>query len=169
MGNRWCIADALRGLGQVATKLGDYDTAVMHFKESLAIIQEVYSQRGIADALCNLAFAFLKLGKVQEAQQYLMEALPLAWETEAMPITFEILANFALSYLLNAEFERCAEFTGLVANQPATPFYVRQLLDPILVELGRDLSPDVLKSALIRGMALELKTVVESLLLEAMN
>ncbi|HJS28691.1 MAG TPA: tetratricopeptide repeat protein [Anaerolineales bacterium] len=71
------LADALLGLGNVATEIGDYDSAPGLFEEGLAIMRQLGDQRGIADSLRNLGWCAMRPGDYDQAEVYLEEALAI--------------------------------------------------------------------------------------------
>jgi predicted ATPase/class 3 adenylate cyclase/Tfp pilus assembly protein PilF len=68
---------ALTGLGNVATEVGDYETAPQLFTEALEITRQLGDVSSQADVLRNLGWAAMRPGDYQLASDYLEEALVL--------------------------------------------------------------------------------------------
>ena len=75
LGSKVGISHALYGLGEVASALGEYQSAREHYKKTLAISEELGRKDGIASALYGLGKAANSLGEYQIAREYYNRAL----------------------------------------------------------------------------------------------
>jgi predicted ATPase/class 3 adenylate cyclase len=73
-------ANAYLGLGDVATEVGDYDTAPGLLEQGLVIMRELNDRWGIANALRLLGWCAMRPGDYTQAKAYLEEALALLRE-----------------------------------------------------------------------------------------
>lgn len=69
------MAIALIGLGNVATEVGDYESAPELFEEGLALMRQIEDHQGIAHALRNLGWCAMRPGDYALAEDYLEQAL----------------------------------------------------------------------------------------------
>src|SRR5204863_6416374 len=69
-GDRPAAAQAYNALGIAAIGAGAYEEATGHFRQSLAICQELGNEQGTARALGNLAKLSLRIGDVAAASRY---------------------------------------------------------------------------------------------------
>ncbi|MEU4623297.1 diguanylate cyclase [Actinoplanes sp. NPDC023801] len=74
-GDRVATAQAHNVLGAARLAAGRYPDAEEHFRQSLAIWQELGEDRGTAMALGNLAKLSLRVGRVERAGEYINECL----------------------------------------------------------------------------------------------
>jgi predicted ATPase len=71
------IASALDMLGELATEIGDYETAPKLFEEALQINREIGNKAGAADMLLQLGWSAMRSGDFDQAEIRLTESLPL--------------------------------------------------------------------------------------------
>jgi predicted ATPase/class 3 adenylate cyclase len=71
------MAEVYLGLGDVATEVGDYDSAPGLFEQGLVIMRELDDKWGIASALRLLGWCAMRPGDYTLAKEYLEEALIL--------------------------------------------------------------------------------------------
>ncbi|MFW9993604.1 MAG: tetratricopeptide repeat protein [Candidatus Odinarchaeota archaeon] len=69
--------ETLNMIGFIYSKKGDLDGALEHFKEALAVSDEIKDIPGKATNLNNLGHVYLKKGNLDEALKYFKEALAL--------------------------------------------------------------------------------------------
>jgi DNA-binding CsgD family transcriptional regulator/tetratricopeptide (TPR) repeat protein len=68
---------ALDALGELATEIGDYDTAPRLFEEALTIFRGLNDDAGTADMLLQLGYAAMRVGDYERAAALLDESLPI--------------------------------------------------------------------------------------------
>jgi tetratricopeptide (TPR) repeat protein len=70
MGDQAGIALALQNLGETQFDIGEFDTAMEHYKRSLSICQEIGDRRVSIHNLCGMAEVSLCLGENAAAKEY---------------------------------------------------------------------------------------------------
>jgi DNA-binding CsgD family transcriptional regulator/tetratricopeptide (TPR) repeat protein len=87
------VARALDILGELATEVGDYETASDLLTEALAIYRELDERRGTADMLLQLGWAAMRSGQYDQAKDLLNESLPLFRELGEAALLGLVLAG----------------------------------------------------------------------------
>lgn len=77
LGDRLNMAEAMRGLGDVARRRGRYREARAHFEACLALCRETGDQAAIAQALARVAVVLRIEGDYAESQRYYREGLAI--------------------------------------------------------------------------------------------
>lgn len=95
------VARAHDLLGELATEVGDYESAPVHLRKALGIYRELEDKRGIADMLLQLGWAEMRQGAYDEADALLNECLPLLRDLDET-----MLLAFVLSGLGELEIRR---------------------------------------------------------------
>ncbi len=164
IGDRWGVATCLNNLGETVRKQHKYKEAARYYEESLPIFREIDNRMGISIGLLNLGHAHTALGEDKIAWGYLCEALKVSSAIGAVSIILEGVVGVALLQARTAQYERAAEWLGLVRAHPLFNQEIGQNADPILVTLRTALPASELEAALERGKALELEAVVAEIL-----
>jgi predicted ATPase/DNA-binding CsgD family transcriptional regulator len=86
-------ARALDMLGELATEVGDYETARHMFADALAIYRELNEIRGTADILMQQGWAAMRTGDYKQAEALLNESLPLFRELNVSMLLGLVLAG----------------------------------------------------------------------------
>ena len=87
---------ALMGLGVIAQSQGDSDTALEHFKETLALAQQLDNRVTASLALNNMGVVARTRGYRAEAREYLEQSLSIARNTGALHTVAVVLSNLGL-------------------------------------------------------------------------
>ena len=77
MGDRASLADLYNNRGVVAEEQGDYKEALAHYREALAIRQQLDEPSRLAESLNNVGFASYQLGQFDDAFVFWQQALAL--------------------------------------------------------------------------------------------
>lgn len=77
IGDRLTMAEAIRGLGDVARRRGHYREARAHFETCLTLCRETASQTAVAQALARVAVILRIEGDYAGAQRYYQESLAI--------------------------------------------------------------------------------------------
>ncbi|MDJ0600090.1 MAG: tetratricopeptide repeat protein [Crocosphaera sp.] len=78
--NNWNYAASLTSLGNAYQSLGQYQQAIQHHQQSLAIFIEIENRNGEESSYGNLGNAYFSLGKYQEAIEYYQQSLAITTE-----------------------------------------------------------------------------------------
>lgn len=87
------IARALDLLGELATEVGDYQTASALIEDSLNIYRSLNEKRGIAEMLMRLGWAAMRAGDYSRAESLINESLPVIRELGEKSLLGEILSG----------------------------------------------------------------------------
>lgn len=119
--------------------------------ESLQIAKEIGHRWMVAWALGELGLIAIETGDEAEALHYLRDTFTTSIEIGATPKALYALVGIAKLKLRAGQFESAAELIGLALNHSATDNDVHQIGEPVLHELARHVSTDILHVALQRG------------------
>jgi len=75
------LASAYNNLGNVNNSLGDYDSAIIHFKASIAIKEELHDKKGLGASCYNLGTSYIGKGNYQEGLRFYLQSLKVHEET----------------------------------------------------------------------------------------
>jgi predicted ATPase/DNA-binding CsgD family transcriptional regulator len=103
-------AKALDLLGELATEVGDYETANPMFVESLKIYRALNDKRGIADMLMQQGWAAMRVGDYERADFLSVEYLPLFLELNESEMLGQALAGMGELSLRQGRIERANGF-----------------------------------------------------------
>lgn len=162
LGDQFGIAATLHNLGGIAYSQEDYERAIDLYQQSLAIKKQLGDQSGIAATLNTLGRIFQEQG--QTGHKQFCQSLTIAQDIQATSYVLLNIVGFAVYFIRQGHIERVAQFVGLVQSHPTQNSDVLQHLEGIMPQLEAVLSPDELATALDRGKALDLDTVVQELL-----
>jgi DNA-binding CsgD family transcriptional regulator/tetratricopeptide (TPR) repeat protein len=87
------VAQALDLLGELATEIGDYQTASGLIAESLAIYRALNDRRGIAEMLMQLGWAAMRAGDYPRAELLINECLPMIQALGEAKLLGEVLSG----------------------------------------------------------------------------
>jgi tetratricopeptide (TPR) repeat protein len=99
-------AKALDLLGELATEVGDYETANPMFVDALKIYRELNDKRGTADMLMQQGWAAMRVGDYERADLLSTEYLPLFRELNESEMLGQALAGMGELSLRQGQIER---------------------------------------------------------------
>jgi tetratricopeptide (TPR) repeat protein len=161
---RYFEVKSLNGLGAVAFALGQYRESKRLFADSVRICEEVGVRGVTVTALMGLGKVCRELGELQRSRACFCRALRQEMEARSVDMVPEVLIGLADLLLREGERERAAELLGLIRNDPASSFVVRQRAERLLAEATADLPADIIATATARGEAQTLTDAVASIL-----
>jgi predicted ATPase/DNA-binding CsgD family transcriptional regulator len=103
-------AKALDLLGELATEVGDYETANPMFVDALKIYRELNDKRGTADMLMQQGWAAMRVGDYERADLLSTEYLPLFLELNESEMLGQALAGMGELSLRQGQIERAKGF-----------------------------------------------------------
>ncbi len=112
--NKASRALALRVLGMLSMRNGQYSTVLAQHEESLALYQEVGDRQGIGAGLTNLGETYMLMGDYARAGQLVEDALAVSVAAGDSRATAKTRLFLGLVLLLQGDFER-AEQVGRAA------------------------------------------------------
>jgi tetratricopeptide (TPR) repeat protein len=102
-------AEALEGLGNVATEVGDYVSAPERIRQAQALYRQANDADGIAGSDMNLAWAFMRNGDPETAETHLLEALEIFESSGSQPGLGFCLSGLGEAYLRQAKLEQALQ------------------------------------------------------------
>jgi predicted ATPase/serine/threonine protein kinase len=111
-------AKALFGAGDLIWRLGELETAIAFYEESLGIGREVGDARLVADTMSGLGIVKMLTGRPEESRAHLEESIVLARQIGNMPLVAKALNNLGEHARSVGEFEAARRFyeESLAAN-----------------------------------------------------
>jgi predicted ATPase/DNA-binding CsgD family transcriptional regulator len=103
-------ARALDLLGEVATEVGEYESANELFEEALQIYRALNEKRGIADLLMQLGWAAMRTGDYERANILSNECLPLFRELNESEMLAQVQAGLGELALRQGQMETAKDF-----------------------------------------------------------
>jgi predicted ATPase/DNA-binding CsgD family transcriptional regulator len=103
-------ARALDLLGEVATEVGEYESANELFQEALGIYRALNEKRGIADLLMQLGWAAMRAGDYEQANVLLNDCLPLFRELNESEMLAQVQAGLGELALRQGEMDTAKNF-----------------------------------------------------------
>jgi tetratricopeptide (TPR) repeat protein len=94
-------AEALRGAGLLATDLGEYEKAALHYGDALTLFRQLGESKGLADSLWQAGWTAMLQGDHERASAMLEEGLALA-----RGLGYEWVAGSALNGLAGLAGDR---------------------------------------------------------------
>jgi len=149
--NRLGLSICLCNVGIIAYREANYTEASSRQQESLKIAQEIGHRWMVAWALGELGLIAIETGKVAEAEAYLRDTFKTSMEIGATPKALYALVGVAKLKLRAGQPQAAAELLGLALSHSGSDNDVRQIGEPVLVELQSQLDADVLQAALDVG------------------
>lgn len=102
-------AEALLGLGNASTEVGDYETATARFREARELSQAEGDRRGMADADMNMAWAVMRTGDTHSAVKLLLDALQSYEAAGYQTGVGFCLSGLGEAYLRQGELDRAVD------------------------------------------------------------
>ena len=125
--DRMGMADALKGLGDVTRRRGDYADAKSYFLESLALCQENGDPMSLAQALARVGLVARNQGDVVEAESYYQQSLTIFQDAGLQQHTGSLMSGLGLvaadqgNYALARQYMRASlEITRGLHNPTGT-------------------------------------------------
>jgi DNA-binding CsgD family transcriptional regulator/tetratricopeptide (TPR) repeat protein len=97
-------------LGEVATEVGEYESANELFQEALGIYRALNEKRGIADLLMQLGWAAMRAGDYEQANVLLNDCLPLFRELNESEMLAQVQAGLGELALRQGEMDTAKNF-----------------------------------------------------------
>ena len=112
------IASALDNLGELSNTLGDPNSALLKFQDSLPIRESLNQPQQLGLTLSKICYSHLLLGKPQEALDYCNRALPLNEQVKDLRTTASTLTYLGMaSASLNNIGQAFKHFESALAKQ----------------------------------------------------
>ncbi len=165
IGDQRGIGNSLNSLGELFYYQGKYEQARDYYEQSIGIRRAIKDKYGLADSITHLGFLYLQYRDVQAGISF-RDALAISHAIQSTMVILEAVVGFAWLYLQGGNLSRAAELAGLVQHHLASDISVQMRLDAFLPLLKEALPAAELQAAMERGKALDLDTVVETLLNE---
>jgi CHAT domain-containing protein/tetratricopeptide (TPR) repeat protein len=108
--NKRIRAAFLGNLGWVYSAMGQYDRALEHYQQSLAIFREVKRRRFEAGALSSLGGLYKDLGQYDRALEYYQQALAINKEAKDCFLQGNLLNGLGWHYYRMGEYDRAREY-----------------------------------------------------------
>jgi predicted ATPase/class 3 adenylate cyclase len=129
-------ARALLGLAEACSDEGDFDSALLHNEQAVALYRSVRDEEGIARSLVGRGWAFEQLGRPGEARDAFEQALRAARRAPSPPVVIGASTSLALLSLKQGEYEEALRFAATaMAEDPTHSGIARRV--PGLVALKR--------------------------------
>jgi class 3 adenylate cyclase/tetratricopeptide (TPR) repeat protein len=109
-GDRWRIARALRGLGNVAGHRGEFGHARAYHERTLTLFREAGDRTGEAGSLGNVSQMLYRLGRHREAIPFLEQALAISQEIGDRHGEAVFLAHLSMIFSTMGEYACCEQF-----------------------------------------------------------
>jgi tetratricopeptide (TPR) repeat protein len=117
--DRFNIASALTGLGQVSQALGDIPDAQRFFEDSAQIWREIGDQGSLAQTLNQLGMALLVRADRPGAHRCFQEALEVAKEAQIIPVMLDALLGVAALHRRKGDTGSALELVLHILQNPA--------------------------------------------------
>ncbi|MGK7943972.1 MAG: tetratricopeptide repeat protein [Microcystaceae cyanobacterium] len=101
---------SLTSLGNAYNLLGEYQSAIDYYKQSLTIAREIGDRRGEANSLGNLGVAYDSLGEYQSAIDYHQQQLTIAREIGDRKGEANSLGNLGVAYDSLGEYQSAIDY-----------------------------------------------------------
>ena len=125
IGARADEARTLNNLGLIRMNLGDYERAITHFEQVIAIDNEIGSQYAKGVALHNLGRTYLLQGQYIRATSYYQQALTIALATNDRDGEARTLRNLGLMQLY------CGDYAGALSYFEQALTIVNEIDSPL--------------------------------------
>ena len=168
LGEPRLCALALNNRGDLALTVGDWQEAETDFGESLSLLRELGDMVNVARSLFNLGACALEKGRDDDALDRLREGLALCVELGDHEDEAWCLVGLAALAERRGEPRRAAVLLGaadalLGAMGASFKPYEQRLHERVGAALALALEPEVLRSALADGRALDVGSLVAQL------
>ena len=126
------IAMVSDNLGELSNTLGDPNAALIRFRESLAIKEQLNQPQAIGSTLSRICYSHLLLGKPQEALDYCNRALPLNEQVKDLRTTASTLTFLGMAYaaLSNITGDRADQWDHSISHFSRAQQIWRDVGDP---------------------------------------
>lgn len=108
--NKRLRAAFLGNLGWVYSAMGQYDRALEHYQQSLAIFREAKRRRFEASALSSLGGLYKDLGQYDRALEYYQQALAINREAKDCFLEGSLLSSLGWLYYRMGQHDRAREY-----------------------------------------------------------
>jgi tetratricopeptide (TPR) repeat protein len=162
-GDRWTTALALSFLGRVLSSMGETERreARLLQQQSAEMYREIGNPWGQATALQQLGQVCYALGEFSEAHQHTYEALQVAAHNGIVPLALGALVSLAeLRLTVESDQARLVEWLAVALNHPASDQANKDRATRLLTKLEASLPGPAIETALARGKAKTLDTVM---------
>lgn len=160
------MAVALNHLGKIALLEADFGTAKELYQQGYALYKDIGDKGGLATALTGLGSANGALGEYAEARNYLRMALRITSDTHLAPLTLAALATMGELHMKTGQPERGIELLALAAHHTSSPHETAENARQLLSRYQTVLAPNDFQAVVEHGKALDLDSLVASLLKE---
>lgn len=163
IGERRYQASMLNNLGLVLMYLESFDEANTYLEQSLQLMQKLGLQNQVANTYVNLGHVAERQANLPLARERYLRAMRHAHEINAKPIMLESLAGLSK---IHSDPVQAAAYVGLITNHEATSGETKRMANGISQDLQTVLDETAYNSALADGAALDLNTLVKTLIEE---
>jgi hypothetical protein len=160
------IALACSGLGELAVRQGELDTATTWLEKSLGLRQELGDRLGIAASLGSLAWVALRRNDLGHAATILRESLIIRQDIEEQGGIAWCLEKLAEIAQLNRDAVGAVRILGVAATirarggsviDPADQPRYRRMIERLRDELG----PDIFEAVWSEGQMMSLEQIIQ--------
>ncbi len=120
VGARWNLGASYRGLGAVAHAQGEYQQAIIMFRQSLNIFAELGGRQEEARALAEMGHSLCLLGNDADAERAWLNSFRIAVEIHGIPVALDALVGLACLYIEQGELAYALELLVVILNHPAS-------------------------------------------------
>ena len=156
------VIDALRYLGNVKARQGNYSQAFSHFEEALELAREDHILYYLCEILSAQAWWYVVQGEIDRAHEALREAIGFAFELGSDYFLTIVLLPAIKLWQRMGWAEPAAEWVGVLTGYPE--HVLPRMFDPLCVELERDLGAEGYHRALEGGKTVTLYGVLEAIM-----
>jgi ATP/maltotriose-dependent transcriptional regulator MalT len=167
-GDLWLRALTLRDtLGGVAMRQGDYTEAKRWQEQSLHLLEQVGQACMIAETHRELAFTLCRMNKYPQSVYHYQQCFKILADTGGYSyLEISALLYIADLCLVQGHEERTIEFLVLILHHSETLQWQRVSAEQKLRQIQSEVTPHIFARAQERGRKLELRTVIQELLVE---
>jgi tetratricopeptide (TPR) repeat protein len=162
--DRFNIASALTGLGQVSQALGDTAEAQGFFEDSTRIWREIGDQGSLAQTLNQLGYTLLIRAVQAGAQRCFLEALEVAKEAQIAPVMLDALLGIAALRTAEGDNVSALELVLHVLQHPACTQDARDRAKQLHADLIAQLPAECGDAIQRQAQAKTLDTLAQELL-----
>jgi tetratricopeptide (TPR) repeat protein len=162
--DRFNIASALTGLGQVSQALKHTPDAQRFFEDSARIWREIGDQGSLAQTLNQLGQTLLVREEREEARRCFLEALEVAKEAQIAPVMLDALLGIAALRSSQGDNETALELVLHVLQNTACSQDTRDRAEQLRTELAAQLPGEQISPIQARAQAKRLDTIAQELL-----
>ncbi|HXV97237.1 MAG TPA: tetratricopeptide repeat protein, partial [Anaerolineae bacterium] len=167
-----CLGDAALAAGE----MGEYEQALRHGREGLAVAEEIGHMDLMVYNLYCLGAAACGLGDFQASRDYLMKSFKIAWEAQIIDKVTIILFYFAMLIAKESDLAeisepvksqqkvKALELLALISDHPACWQAIKDRAARLQLELEAQLSADVIAVAKAQRRSQTLEAVVVEIL-----